>query len=501
MDIRTDRMKLSEVFPDVAKTWAKKLHVKADSIEYVRKGIPIDPADISIEEGERAVIRLISTPHVDRDKEILVPSGAMLDDFRQNPVCLYAHDYSGLPVGKDLWIKPTPKGILVKTVYANHQFADDVYGCVKGRFLNTSSAGFIPVEVVENGEKGFDAWQGVLEKDYGISKEESGGAARMYTKWALLEHSDVPVPANQTCLNLLVGKGISARLKKDMGVPDAEPAPLLASGDIVIANGKATPAGEVKVGDMLMNEDGQSVPVIGVTHGTKTADADGTPSVDDIRCALHMALNPPPEPQSAPDDPAAVEMNSEPTPCRYVCDLFPVDFPSGHFTYGESCAGELTCDFYQQDYTYADDEAMLVGEPVEVIVAWAEKGVAVIPAPELGLAIALSDDMDALKKSIDTLKASLPVPDITEPPALRADIMDAVKEIKAAIATLKAPVITIEPIVTPPIEAVKAAIVPVPEPSEDITAAVVAAVKALDIRSIVAKSTRDELARLKGRVE
>jgi hypothetical protein len=222
MDLHTDRLKLAEVFPDIAKTWAKRLHIKADAIDYVRKGIPIDPADISIEDGERAAIRLISTPHIDRDGEILVPSGCMMDDFRKNPVCLYAHDYAGLPIGKDIWIKPTNKGILAKTVYANHQFAQDVYGCVKDGFLNTSSAGFIPVEVVSNGEKGFDAWQAILEKDYGITRDESGQAKRMYTKWALLEHSDCPVPSNAACLNLLVGKSISARLKKDMGVPEPD---------------------------------------------------------------------------------------------------------------------------------------------------------------------------------------------------------------------------------------------------------------------------------------
>ena len=82
MELRTDRYKLKEIFPERAKRYAQKLHIKADEIEYVRKGIPIDPSDITIEEGERAAIRLITTPRLDRDGEILLPDGAILDDFR-----------------------------------------------------------------------------------------------------------------------------------------------------------------------------------------------------------------------------------------------------------------------------------------------------------------------------------------------------------------------------------------------------------------------------------
>jgi len=106
MELRTDRFKFKDLFPDKAKKYAQKLHIKADEIEFVRKGIPIDPKDIEIKEGERAAIRYVTTPHLDRDSEILVPTGAMLDDFRQSPSVLYGHDYRSLPIGKDLWIKP-----------------------------------------------------------------------------------------------------------------------------------------------------------------------------------------------------------------------------------------------------------------------------------------------------------------------------------------------------------------------------------------------------------
>jgi len=224
MELRTDRYKLKSLFPDKAKKYAQKLHKKAGELEFVRKGIPIDPENIEIKEGERAAIRLVTTPHLDRDGEILIPSGAILDDFRQSPSVLYAHDYKGLPVGSDQWVKHVKEGILAKTVYAKHQFAEDVFQCVKDKHLNSNSVGFIPIEAVskEEDKKLFAEQQDVLEKDYGIDKDESGKAKAIYTKWIMLEHSDVPVASNAQSLNLAVSKGEtiikSSRLKKDLEI-------------------------------------------------------------------------------------------------------------------------------------------------------------------------------------------------------------------------------------------------------------------------------------------
>lgn len=223
MELRTDRFKFKDLFPDKAKKYAQKLHIKADEIEFVRKGIPIDPKDIEVKEGERAAIRYVTTPHLDRDSEILIPTGAVLDDFRQSPSVLYGHDYRSLPIGKDLWIKPTTRGILAKTQYAKHQFAEDVYQCVRGKFLNSNSVGFIPVESVnQDDKKAFADWQDTLEKEFEIPKDESGKAKNIYTKWIMLEHSDVPVASNAQSLNVAVSKGDlpiqSERLKKDLGI-------------------------------------------------------------------------------------------------------------------------------------------------------------------------------------------------------------------------------------------------------------------------------------------
>jgi len=243
MDLRTDRFSLKQVFPERAKKYAQKLHRKADEIEYIRKAIPMEATELSVEEGERAAIRLVTTPRLDRDEEILLPDGAILDDFRASPSVFYGHDYSSLPIGKDTWIKPTKRGILAKTQYAQHQFAEDVFQCVKGGFLNSNSVGFIPVERVTSSDKMFDSVVDILEKDYGVPREEAAKARNIYTKWIMLEHSDVGVASNAQSLNLAVSKGElvinSDALKKDLGLVDASP-----DAD-VSANVETADAGEI----------------------------------------------------------------------------------------------------------------------------------------------------------------------------------------------------------------------------------------------------------------
>jgi len=208
LELRTERFKLCNLFPEKAQKYSGLLNKKAEDISFVRKGIPIESGNIRIEPGERAAIRFITTPRLDRDGEILIPHGAVLDGFRQSPSVLWAHKYDQIPIGKDIGLEITKQGILAKTVYANHKFAQEVWEAVRDGFLNSNSVGFIPVEEIEPGNKQFEIWQGILEKEYGIPLDESGQAKKIYTKWILLEHSDVPVPSNTGALNVLVSKGL-----------------------------------------------------------------------------------------------------------------------------------------------------------------------------------------------------------------------------------------------------------------------------------------------------
>ena len=141
-------------------------------------------------------VSIITDNTIDRDGDSVLAKGGDLRAFRKNPVVLWAHDYSQLPIGKALHVRATEDGLgwRAKTQYAprpdSHEgnwFASDVFAMVKGGFLNSKSIGFIPtkIEAVEVDKKQ------ILE----------------IKKWVLLEYSAVPVPANSSARVETVGKG------------------------------------------------------------------------------------------------------------------------------------------------------------------------------------------------------------------------------------------------------------------------------------------------------
>ena len=187
MDLITQRLKLVDVNKSAAAFFGEQLGVKADDVEFIRKGILA--GDVQFDEGERAAVSYITTRDIDRDGEIVDPNGADLEAYRKNPVVLFGHDYASLPVGKNIWIKQDDRGLIAKTVYANHEFAQTVYNYRKDGFPLAQSIGFIPLEWDDN-------------------PGDVKGCRRRYRKWALLEYSDVAVPANPEAIGIAVSKGL-----------------------------------------------------------------------------------------------------------------------------------------------------------------------------------------------------------------------------------------------------------------------------------------------------
>ena len=190
-DLITQRMKLKDAFPEARCGEICKTHNVKEDAEYVRKGLV--PADLDFVEGERAVIARITTNGKDRDNEIVEPGGAILTDYENHPVVLFGHDHRSLPIGRSEWIKTDAKGLVSKTVYANTEKANEIYQYRKDGFPLAESIGFIPVEskVFKEGDP-----------------EYKEGVRRAYTKWILLEYSDVSVPSNPEALEIAVSKGL-----------------------------------------------------------------------------------------------------------------------------------------------------------------------------------------------------------------------------------------------------------------------------------------------------
>lgn len=143
--------------------------------------------DTEVKAGEgdsRTLMFTISTASVDRMGDTIAVDGWKLDDFRRNPVCLWAHDSGSLPVAKatKVWIESaklkmdaefTPAGMA--------RFNDTVFDMYKQGFLSATSVGFMPLKY---------AFTDDPKRRFGID----------FLEQTLLEVSMVPVPANQEAL-------------------------------------------------------------------------------------------------------------------------------------------------------------------------------------------------------------------------------------------------------------------------------------------------------------
>lgn len=153
----------------------------------------------SEDEGSRSVGFTISTDSVDRMGDTIDQAGWQLEAYRKNPVVLWAHDSSSLPVGKapKIWLEKsklkadaefTPKGMA--------RFNDTVFDMVKGGFLNATSVGFAPLKY---------AFVDDPNRKWGID----------FMEQELLEFSIVPVPANAEALVEGKAAGIEVDLLLD----------------------------------------------------------------------------------------------------------------------------------------------------------------------------------------------------------------------------------------------------------------------------------------------
>ena len=129
----------------------------------------------------RGVELAISTADPDRDRDTLAVEGWRLDNYRRNPVVLFAHDYRALPVARAtrVWASDGALRSVAHFVEPEvYPLGETVLQMLKRRYLSAASVGFAPIQWTRNEERG------------GID----------FIEQELLEYSIVPVPANPAAL-------------------------------------------------------------------------------------------------------------------------------------------------------------------------------------------------------------------------------------------------------------------------------------------------------------
>ena len=133
-----------------------------------------------IEKADNGEITAIASTAVeDRQGEIVEVEGWDLKDFKANPVILWGHDHSQLPIGKatKVWVDGTGRKAKLMTKIAFQEVTEmgrAVKQLVADGVLKTLSVGFMPVD----------------------------GEGNRFTKQKLLEISVVNVPANPEAMML-----------------------------------------------------------------------------------------------------------------------------------------------------------------------------------------------------------------------------------------------------------------------------------------------------------
>jgi HK97 family phage prohead protease len=138
----------------------------------------------AIDSEARTVDFVISTASVDRMGDTIAVDGWKMDTYRKNPVVLWAHDASMLPIAKASNIRVEDGKLKARAEFMPKELSgmsNAVFEMIKNGFLSATSVGFAPIKYAFSEEPG---------RKYGID----------FIEQELLEFSVVPIPANAEAL-------------------------------------------------------------------------------------------------------------------------------------------------------------------------------------------------------------------------------------------------------------------------------------------------------------
>jgi len=161
-------------------------------------------------QGERIIRFIASDESLDRDGDIVTATGWKLDNYLKNPVVLYGHDYSELPVGKaeNVLIDTAARQLVIDVKFPTVEelstgepsehalFVDSVYNLAKLGLLNAVSVGFRGIKVDP------------------ITDEAGHYTGRHFIEQELMELSIVPVPANANAVAIMRGAKVDETIIK-----------------------------------------------------------------------------------------------------------------------------------------------------------------------------------------------------------------------------------------------------------------------------------------------
>lgn len=162
-----------------------------DDVVVLQTATPkIRALDDAESEGTPRIEFIITDASIDRENDTIAIDGWNLDEYKRNPVVLWAHSSRDLPIGKAVTLERNLdqlRSVAEFTPQDVNPFGHMCYRLYKAGFLHAVSVGFRPTEYSYDPDRG-----------YGIN----------FLKQTLLEYSAVPVPANPNALAVARSAGI-----------------------------------------------------------------------------------------------------------------------------------------------------------------------------------------------------------------------------------------------------------------------------------------------------
>lgn len=147
---------------------------------------------------------IASTDALDRDRDVMLAEGCIIEDFMKNPVMLYIHNYRQVPVAKVLKIDVNPGEVAFDFTFAETDIAKEMRYLYDNGFMSAFSVGFYPktrMPVEDDTPDKFDVEANGAQVAVDLTKYQERPRQIICT-WELLEISPVPVPANPEALLL-----------------------------------------------------------------------------------------------------------------------------------------------------------------------------------------------------------------------------------------------------------------------------------------------------------
>jgi hypothetical protein len=153
-----------------------------------------------VQPGERSVVAKINTDGVDRYRTVIMPTGALLEGYRKNPVVLWEHGQDPargtMPIGKNQWIKTNERGIVAKTIFKDDAYSNEIFRCYQDGYLAGWSVRMVNPKY------------SAPTRDEIRSRPELSECENVFRSWELGEYSATAIPGNQDTLSMLVSRGI-----------------------------------------------------------------------------------------------------------------------------------------------------------------------------------------------------------------------------------------------------------------------------------------------------